>query len=208
MKKGSILSIFLLLNLMLITFIIIGCSPSILEQSQNNPLEPPQKPETIPAKLEESIFTVIKIKDLEHPTLETSIRLPYSANPNNTVVSTAKHAYITTEKHLHVIDVSKPQSPSYQTNLAFPDEIGKVLAYENHLVVSDHQKFHIIDISVPAQPIIQSTTHLPRRNGIKDMDVRDLHLYVLGEDNYSLYIFSLDLGQPRFVKSYKLAKRW
>ena len=40
------------------------------------------------------------------------------------------------------------------------------------------------------------------------MDVRDLHLYVLSEDNYSLYIFSIDFRQARLVKNYKLAKRW
>ena len=208
MKKDFTLSIFTILNLMFLALFYLGCSLSTLEQNPKNALEPPQKPEPTLAKTEESIFTVIEIEDLEYPTLAASIRLPYRVNPNNTVVLAAKHAYITTEKHLHVIDVSIPQLPSYLTTLAFPDEIGKVLASGNRLVVAGHQKFHIVDISVPSQPVIQSTTHLPNQNGIKDMDVRDAHLYVLGEDNYSLYIFSLEFRQPRFVKSNKLAKRW
>ena len=209
MKKiDSVLSKFILHSLMLLVLFSIGCGPSILDQSQNNALEPPIKPEPTPAKTEESIFTVIEIEDLEYPILAASIRLPYRANINNTVVFKGTHAYVTTKKHLHVIDVSTPQFPSYLNSLEFPDEIGKVLASENHLVVAGHQKFHIIDISVPTQPIIQSTTHLPNQKGIKDMDVRDAHLYVLGEDNYSLYIFSLEFRQPKFVKFNKLAKRW
>ena len=208
MKKDFALSIFAILNLMFLALFYLGCSLSTLEQNPKNALDPPQKPEPTPAKTEESTFTVIEIEDLEYPTLVASIRLPFRVNPKNTVVLAAKHAYVTTEKHLHVIDVSVPQFPSYLTTLAFPDEIGKVLASGNRLVVAGHQKFHIIDISVPSQPVIQSTTHLPNQNGIKDMDVRDAHLYVLGEDNYSLYIFSLEFRQPRFVKSNKLAKRW
>ena len=208
MKKDFAFSIFAILNLMFLALFYVGCSLSTLEQNPKNALDPPQKPEPTPAKTEESIFTVIEIEDLEYPTLAVSIRLPYRVNPNNTVVLAAKHAYITTEKHLHVIDVSIPQLPSYLTTLAFPDEIGKVLASGNRLVVAGHQKFHLINISVPAQPVIQSTTHLPNQNGIKDMDVRDSHLYVLGEDNYSLYIFSLEFRQAQLVKSNKLAKRW
>ena len=208
MKKDFALSIFAILNLMFLALFYLGCSLSTLEQNPKNALDPPQRPEPTPAKTEESIFTVIEIEDLEYPTLAASIRLPYRVNPNNTVVLAAKHAYITTEKHLHVIDVSVPQFPSYLTTLAFPDEIGKVLASGNRLVVAGHQKFHIVDISVPSQPVIQSTTHLPQRNVIKDMDVRDSYLYVLGGDNYSLYIFSIDFRQARLVKNYILAKRW
>ena len=208
MKKDITLSIFAILNLMFLALFYVGCSLSVLEQNPKNALDPPQRPEPTPAKTEESIFTVIEIEDLEYPTLAASIRLPYRVNPNNTVVLAAKHAYITTEKHLHVIDVSIPQLLSYLTTLAFPDEIGKVLASGNRLVVAGHQKFYIIDISVPTKPVIQSTTHLPNGNVIKDMDVRDLHLYVLSEDNYSLYIFSIDFRQARLVKNYKLAKRW
>ena len=211
MKRNSVFSIFLLCNTMFLVLFIVGCGPSIQGQTQNSALEPPQKPETTPkrnTRNTESIFTVIEIEDLEYPTLAASIRLPYRANSKNTVVLAAEHAYVATEKHLHVIDVSKPYLPSYQTSLAFPDEIGKVIVYEDRLVVASDRKFHIIDISAPTKPVIQSTTNLPNKNGIKDMDVQDEHLYVLGEDNYSLYIFSLEFRQPRFVKSKELAKRW
>ena len=167
------------------------------------------KNDNLPSKItEHSIFTVIEIEDLEYPTLEVDIRLPYRANPKNTVVLVANHAYATTEKRLHVIDVSKPYLPSYQTSLAFQDEIGKVVAYRNRLVVAGDKEFHTIDISVPTEPVIQSTTKLPNKNRIKDIDVQNQHLYVLGVDNYSLYIFSLEFRQPRFVKSKKLMKRW
>ena len=47
-----------------------------------------------------------------------------------------------------------------------------------------------------------------KENSIKNMDVQNEYLYVLDEDNYSLYIFSLKFRQPRFVKSKELAKRW
>ena len=112
MKKDFTLSIFAILNLMFLALFYLGCSLSTLEQNPENALDPPQRPEPTPAKTEESIFTVIEIEDLEYPTLAASIRLPYRVNPNNTVVLAAKHAYVTTEKHLHVIDVSIPQLPS------------------------------------------------------------------------------------------------
>lgn len=131
-----------------------------------------------PTRKDESIFTVVEIEDLEYPTLEVDIRLPYRANPKNTVVLVGKHAYATTERHLHVIDVSKPYLPSYLTSLAFQDEIGKVVAYENRLIVAGDKEFHIIDISVPTEPVIQSTTKLPNKNRIKDIDVQNQHLYI------------------------------
>ena len=209
MKKCTTLPVFLLYILMFLSLFSIGCSLNTFEQDPKNAVEPPQKPEPSLTKATDGcIFTVIEIEDLEYPTLPVSIRLPYRVNPNNTVVLAGKHAYITTERHLHVIDVSIPQLPSYLTTLAFKDKIGKVLSSGNLLVVASEKKFHIVDISVPTQPVIQSTTYLPNKNGIKDMDVRDVHLYVLGEDNYSLYIFSLEFRQPRFVKSKKLGKRW
>ena len=208
MKKDFALSIFAILNLMFLALFYIGCGLSVLEQNPKNALDPPQRPEPTPAKTEESIFTVIEIEDLEYPTLAASIRLPYRVNPNNTVVLAAKHAYITTEKHLHVIDVSIPQLPSYQTTLAFPDEIGKVLASGNHLVVASPKKFYIVDVSQPSQPLLQSTNYLPeQRHAIKDIDVRDAHLYVLGE-NDSLHVYSLYTGHARHVISDKLMKRW
>ncbi len=199
MKKVFARLIFAFLSVVFLGFVNLGCGVRGLEPN----------PEMVTsAKSQESIFTVIETETLEYPTLAASIRLPFRVGPNNTVVLARKHAYVTTERHLHVIDVSIPQRPSYLTSLAFPDEIGKTLVSGHHLVVASRQKVHLIDISVPAQPALQSTTHLPQRNVIKDMDVRDAHLYALSEDNYSLHIFSIDFRQARLVKTYRLAKRW
>ena len=156
---------------------------------------------------ETSLFTVIEIEDLAYPTLPASIRLPYRVNPNNTVVLAAKHAYITTEKHLHVIDVSTPQFPSYLTTLAFKDTIGKVLASGNLLVVASKKKFHVVDVSQPSHPTHQSTNYLSDRSAIIDIDVRDAHLYIVGE-NETLHIYSLHTGHVLPVKSEKLKNRW
>ena len=201
--------------MLLLPLIHIGCSSRSLDQSQQNILEQPEKnaPEqhqktvTSIKPKETSILTVIELEDLEYPTLAASIQLPYRVGPNNTVILSGKHAYLTTERHLHVIDVSIPQRPSYLTSLAFPDKIGKVLAAGDYLVVASRKKFHIVNVSQPSHPMLQSTTHLPQRNAIKDLDVTDAHLYVIGANN-ALSIFSLYRGQARLVRSVELEKRW
>lgn len=223
-------SFFLFVIVMLISVIKIGCSSKSFDenpfdhyyeesttvtdksknpdQDQNSVTEQPEKDVASAISLGTSIFTVIEIEDLEYPTLETSIQLPFSANSNNTVVLAEKHAYVTTERHIHVIDISMPIRPSYLTSMAFPDGIGKAILCKQYLVIASGKKFHIINISNPSEPALESTTHLPGRNAIKDMDVRGAYLYVLGKDNYSLYIFSTDFVNPRLVRTYKLAKRW
>ena len=178
-----------------------------LEQSEKNATEQRQKTLTSAKSKETSIFTVIELEDLEHPTLAASIRLPFRVGPNNTVVLAGKHAYLTTERHLHVIDVSIPQRPSYLTSLAFPDKIGKVLAADDFLVVASRKKFHLVNVSQPSVPVLQSTVYLPERDAIKDFDVKDAHLYVIGANN-AVSIFSLHRGQARLVKTVELEKRW
>ena len=207
MKKIFAHSIFALLTLTLLALFNPACGPGILEQGQKNVLEPPQKIEPSSAKTEESIFTVIETEDLEYPTLVAAIHLPFHANPNNTVVLAGQHAYVTTEKHLHVIDVSVPQRPVYLTSLSFLDEIGKILVSGHHIIIASPEAFHIVDVSQPSQPVLESTMQLPQRKPIKNMDIRDAHLYVLGE-NDALYIFPMDFGQARLVKMIKLNKRW
>ena len=197
MPKVIAKSIFSFMTVMLLFSVInIGCSSRSLEQSQQNALEQPEKnaPErhqkrgpSIKPK-ETSIFTVIELEDLEYPTLAASIQLPHRVGPNNTVILSGKHAYLTTERHLHVIDISIPQRPSYLTSFEFPDKIGKVLASGDHLVVASHKKFHLIDISQPSVPMLQSTMYLPARDAIIDLDVWDTHLYVMGA-NSTLSIF-------------------
>jgi len=190
MKKVFAPSMFVLLSVVCSIFVNFGCS--VREVKPN--------PETITsAKPQESIFTVIEMEDVEYPTVEASIHLPFRVRPNNTVVISGKHAYVTTERHLHVIDVSSLQRPSYLTSIEFADEIGKAVVSGNQLVVASRQEFHLVDISQPSHPVLQSTMYLPQRNAIKDLDVRGLHLYVIGE-NDSLYIFAVALGQARLVK--------
>ena len=198
MKKAFAPSIFAFLSVTFFVFVNFGCS--VREVKPN--------PETVTsAKPQESIFTVIEMEDVEHPTVEASIHLPFRVRPNNTVLISGKHAYVTTERHLHVIDVSSLQRPSYLTSLEFADEIGKAVVSGNHLVVASPQKFHLVDISQPSHPVLQSVMYLPQRNAIKDLDVRGLHLYVMGA-NESLYIFSVALGQARLFKVVEMSPRW
>lgn len=192
---------------LLFSVMSIGCSSKVLEQGQENVLEPPQKAKTTSAETGESLFTVIEIEDLEYPTLAASIQLPYSVGPNNTVVLIGEHAYLTTERHLHVIDVSLPQRPSYLTALEFPDKIGKVLASGDHLVVAGKKKFHLVDISQPLRPVLESTMYLPQQHAIKDLDVLEDHLYVIADDNY-LYTFYAPRGHAQLVKTVELSPRW
>ena len=216
MKKVFATSIFSFMAVILLLSVInTGCSSRSLDQNQQNILEQPEenvsepRQKTVPSAKpkETSIFSVIEIEDVEYPTLAVSMHLPFGVRPNNTVCLAEKHAYLTTERHLHVIDVSIPQRPSYLTSLAFPDEIGKVLASGDYLVVASRKKLHLVNISQPSAPMLQSTTHLPDQHAIKDMDVRDAYIYVRGENN-TLYIFSIILGRGRIVNTIELSSRW
>ena len=216
MLKFIAKSIFLFMIVTLLFSIVsIGCSSRALYKNQQDVLEQPKKntleqhQRTVPSTKpqETSIFTVIEIEDIEYPTLAASIRFPFRVHPNNTVVLSGQHAYLTTEKHLHVIDVSLPQRPSYLTSLAFPNAIGKVLASGDHLVIVTPEKFHLVDVSQPLQPVIESTGYLPQQHPIKDLDVLDDHLYVLGENDH-LYIFYAPRGHAQLVKAIELSPRW
>lgn len=178
-----------------------------LEQSEKNATEQSQIKRPSAKPKETSIFTVIELEDLEYPVLAASIHLPYRLSPNNTVILSGEYAYLTTERHLHVIDVSIPQRPSYLTSLAFPDKIGKVLTSGDYIVVASQKKFHLVDVSQPSHPVLESTGHLPQRLLIKDFDVLNDHLYVMGENDH-LYIFSVPRGHAQLVKTVELWPRW
>ena len=216
MLKVFAKSIFSFMAVMLLLSVVnIGCSSrhldqnqkDILEQREKNGSEQHEKMVTSAKPKRTSIFTVIEMEDLEYPTLAASIQLPYPVGPNNTVVLIDEHAYLTTEKHLHVIDVSLPQRPSYLTTLEFPDRVGKVLASGDHLVVASEKKFHLVDISQPLRPVLESTMHLPQQHGIKDLDVLEDHLYVIGANDY-LYTFYVPRGHAQLVKAVELSPRW
>ena len=184
--------------LMLTVTINIGCSLSVLEQSQKTvAVEKPQ----------ESVFTVVDTTDLENPKLASTIHLPFHVNPNNNVDIIGKHAYVTTDRHLHVIDVSTHQSPIYLSSITFPDEIGKARVFEDHVFVTSRQKLFRVDVSNPSQPVIQSSTYLPQRNPIIDLDVRNFNLYVMGA-NDTLYIYSIDPEKIQLIRTAKLSEHW
>jgi len=224
MPKVFTESIFLFLTMILLSVISIGCSSRHLEQNpveryyeESAPaysLEQSEKNATEQSQIQRpsakpkgtSIFTVIELEDLEHPTLAVSIQLPYRVGTNNTVVLSGEYAYLTTEKHLHVIDVSIPQRPSYLTSFAFPDQIGKVLTSGDHIVVASRKKFYLVNVSQPSHPTLESIGHLPQRHPIKDFDVLNDHLYVMGENDH-LYIFSVPRGHAQLVKAVELEKR-
>ena len=216
MLKVFAKSIFSFMAVMLLLSVVnIGCSSRHLEQNQQNILEQPQenaseerqKTVTSAKPKGTSIFTVIELEDLEHPTLAASIQLPYRIGTNNTVILSGEHAYLTTERHLHVIDVSLPQRPSYLTSLEFPKAIGKVLASGNHLVIATPVNFHLVNVSQPSHPVLEFTGHLPQLQAIKDLDVLEDHLYVMGENDY-LYIFYAPRGHAQLVKTVELSPRW
>ena len=177
-----------------------------LEQSEKNATAQSQKTDTSTKPKETSIFTVIELEDLEYPVLAASIHLPYRLSPNNTVILSGEYAYLTTERHLHVIDVSIPQRPSYLTSFAFPDQIGKVLISGDYIIVASRKKFYLVDVSQPSHPVLESSGHLPQRHPIKDFDVLNDHLYVMGENDH-LYIFSAPRGHAQLVKAVELEKR-
>ncbi len=232
MKTTFAKTIYASLTVMLLLSVIhMGCSSRHLDldQNQQNILEQPQEnaPEQRQIKRpsvkpkETSIFSVIEIEDVEHPTHPVSIHLPFRVRSNNTVCLAEKHAYLTTERHLHVIDVSIPQRPSYLTSLPFGNVIGKALIAGHYVVISGKKQLHLVNIEQPLHPVLESTLHLPDQNTIKDFDVRESHLYVLGA-NDTLYVFSIDFGQARpvkiielenfgqarLIKTIELEKRW
>ena len=178
-----------------------------LEQSKKNATAQSQKTATSAKPKETSIFSVIEIEDVEYPTHPVSIHLPFGVRPNNTVCLAEKHAYVTTERHLHVIDVSIPQRPSYLTSLPFDTVIGKARIAGHYVVISGKKELYLVNIEHPMSPVLESTAHLPDQNTIEDFDVRESHLYVLGA-NDTLYVFSIDFGQARLVKSIELERRW
>lgn len=177
----------------------IGCSLRVLEQ-------PPET--VIEEKSNETIFTVVDTTDIENPILTNSIRIPYPINPDNNVVLSGNHAYVTTENHLHTIDISNPQQPVYLKSLEFESQIGKVVVFDNLLVVGSPNELHFIDILDPSQPVHHVTKHLTSRNPINDYDVWDVYLYVMGENN-TLYIFTKEDAQIKHIRTAKMSdRRW
>lgn len=177
----------------------IGCSLNVLKQTPNTVTE---------VKPQETIFTVVNTTDPENPALTTSIRIPFSVNQENNVVLNGNHAYVTTDNHLHAIDVTTPEQPVYLKSLEFENQIGKVVAFQNLLVVGSQHELHFIDISDPSQPVLHVTKLMTNRNPINDFDAWDVYLYVMGENN-TLYIFTKEDEQINHIRTAKMSdRRW
>ena len=177
---------------LLIAVINMGCSLRVLEQRQD--------PVT-PAKPQESVFIVVDTADVENPTPTGSIQLPFRVSPNNNVVFSEQHAYITTAQHLHVVNLSDRQHPSLVVSMPFPGKVGSARLSGHHLFVAGPREIYIVDVSNPHQPLLQSTTRPAVTLGqIVSFDVHDAYLYVLDSGNY-LYIFNATTGAPQFVEA-------
>lgn len=190
-----------ILILLLITAALlnIGCSLSFLKQPPNTIIE---------EKSNETILSVVNTTDIENPILTTSIRIPYHLNSDNNVVLSQNHAYMTTDKHLHIINVSIPKKPTYLKSLDFENQIGKTVVFGDLLVVGSQNELHFIDISEPSRPVHHVTKHITNRNPIHDFDVWDVYLYVMGENNI-LYIFTEDNDELKLIRTAKMSdRRW
>ena len=160
-----------------------------------------------PVKTQENVFIVIDTTDVKNPTVASSIPLPFRVGPNNNVVFSGQHAYITTAQHLHVIELSDPQHPSYVTSLAFSDDIGKARVSGHQVFVASRHKLYLVDISNPTRPTFESTVSLDHGKKVKDFDVHESYLYVMDTDDH-LHIFDLAGKNAQFVETITMPNFW
>ena len=189
------------LAFVIITLIVVihtGCGLSGLEQNRRF---------VTPVETQESAFIVIDTTDVKNPTVANSIPLPFRVGPNNNVVFTGKYAYVTTAQHLHVIELSDPQHPSYITSLAFSDDVGKARVSEHQVYVESRYRLYVVDVSNPDRPALQSTVRLSHPNKIKDFDIHKSHLYVMDTNDY-LHIFDLAGETAQFLEAVALPQFW
>ena len=158
-------------------------------------------------KTQENVFIVIDTTDVKNPTVASSIPLPFRVAPNNNVVFSGQHAYITTAQHLHVIELSDPQHPSYLTSLAFSDDIGKTRVSGHQVFVESRYRLYIVNVSNPTRPTLQATVRLNHTDKIKDFDVHESYLYVMDTDD-ALHVFDLAGADAQFVEAVALPQFW
>ncbi len=182
----------------LIVVIHTGCGLSGLAQNRKS---------VTTTKTQESAFIVVDTTDVKNPTVAGSIPLPFRVGPNNNVVFSGKSAYVTTAQHLHIIELSDPQHPSYVTSLAFSDDIGKARVSGDQVYVESRYRVYVVDVSNPTRPAFQSTVRLNHTNKIKDFDVHESYLYVMDTNDY-LHIFDLAGETPQFVDAVALPQFW
>ena len=183
---------------LLIAVIHTGCGLRGLEQNRGA---------VNTTKTQESAFIVVDTKDVTNPTVASSIPLPFRVSPNNNVVFSGKYAYLTTAQHLHVIELSDLQHPSYVTSLAFSDNIGKARLSGHQVYVESRYRVYVVNVSNPTRPVLQSTVRLSHSNKIKDFDVHKPYLYVM-DTNDHLHIFDLADENVQFVNAVALPQFW
>ena len=189
-------STFAFIIVILTVVINTGCGMRILEQNR----------ETVAGEPQESVLTIVDTADVKNPTLTGSVRLPFRIGPNNNVVLSGKHAYVMTERHLHVVNLSNRQHPSLVISMPFPDSVGGAKLSGHHLFVGGPQEIYIVDVSNPNHPSLQSTTRTIARMGqIKAFDVHNAYLYVV-DTGYYLHIFNVATGNPQFVEAMAVSR--
>ena len=198
MRRIFINSTFAFVIATLIVVILTGCGLSGLAQNRKS---------VTTTKAQESAFIVVDTTDVKNPTVAGSIPLPFRVGPNNNVVFSGKSAYVTTAQHLHIIELSDPQHPSYVTSLAFSDDIGKARVSGDQVYVESRYRVYVVDVSNPTRPAFQSTVRLNHTNKIKDFDVHESYLYVMDTDDH-LHIFDLAGKNVQFVEALTMPNFW
>ena len=191
-------STFVFVIVLLIAIINMGCGLGVFKQSRET---------ATPVKTQGSTFIVVDTTDVKNPIVASSIPLPFRVGSNNNVVFSGQYAYITTTQHLHVIELSAPQHPSYVTSLAFSDEIGKARVVGDQVYIASRYKLYVVNVSNPNRPVLRSIVRLNHTNKIKDFDVHESYLYVMDTNDY-LHIFDLAKENAQFVDAVALPQFW
>ena len=191
-------SAFVFVIVTLIGVIHTGCGLGVFKQNRGS---------VTAVKTQGSTFIVVDTTDVKNPIVASSIPLPFRVGSNNNVVFSGQYAYITTTQHLHVIELSAPQHPSYVTSLAFSDEIGKARVSGNQVYIASRYKLYVINVSNPNHPVLRSIVRLNHTNKIKDFDVHESYLYVM-DTNEHLHIFDLAKENAQFVEAVALPQFW
>ena len=182
----------------LIVVINTGCGSRGPEQNQGS---------ITTTKTQESVFIVVDTKDVTNPTVASSIPLPFRIGPNNNVVFSGQYAYVTTAKHLLVIELSDIQHPSCVTSLAFSDNIGKARVSGHEVYIESRYRVYVVNVSNPTHPTLRSTVRLSHTNKIKDFDVHESYLYIMDTKDH-LHIFDLAGENAQSVAVVALPQFW
>ena len=189
-------STFVFVVIVLTVVINTGCSVRMLAQNAEKSTQEPQ----------ESVLTIVDTADVENPAFVSSIQLPFRVNSNSGIVLSEKYAYVMTEKHLHVVNLTDWQHPSLIASMPFPDTVGDAKLFGQRLFVAGPQEIYVVDISNPNNPLLQSTTRKTVPLGaIKAFDVHNGYLYVM-DAGYYLHIFNIATAEPQFVEAVAVSR--